>query len=100
MRPHSKGLGPGPVSGIPPRIPSADPTKDRVVHKWHQTGRSEEDAARPRPIRVLLMEPSPEDAARVVEALRASGFDAYTEDRDSLDAPEGSLAGERDVLVT
>jgi PAS domain S-box-containing protein len=52
------------------------------------------------PLRVLLLEPSPEDAERVVEALRASGFEAHTERRDSLDALEGSLSDEWDVIVT
>jgi two-component system cell cycle sensor histidine kinase/response regulator CckA len=71
-----------------------------MVHKWHQTGRSEGDAAPVRPLRVLLLEPSPEDAERVVEVLRTSGLEAETERRDSLGALEGSLANEWDVLVT
>lgn len=55
-----------------------------MVHKWHWTGRAEGGAASGQsPLRVLLLEPSPEDAERVGDALRAAGFEPEFGRRDS-----------------
>lgn len=49
---------------------------------------------------MLLLEPSQEDAGRVVEALRADGLDLEIEQRDSLEALQNALVDEWDVVVS
>jgi PAS domain S-box-containing protein len=71
-----------------------------VVPESHQLGRSDGSARPVKPLRVLLLESSADDANRVVEALRADGLEPLTERIASLDALEGSLADEWDVLIT
>ena len=53
-----------------------------------------------KPLRVLLLEPSQEDAERVVEALRADGLEPLAQRSVSVNALQISLADQWDVLVT
>ena len=71
-----------------------------MAHTSHQLGRSDGSARPVKPIRVLLLEPSQEDAARVVEALRADGLEPLAERSVSLIAMQSLLAEAWDVLVT